>query len=71
MQTEEVLPRAQPTELDDTVLESKSSFLHPEIKLTQHYSQSPSSFTNMAVKQEPQEEDEHSRLSNKFRYAPI
>lgn len=73
MQTEEVLPRAHPTELDDAVSERKSSPLQPTaIKLTPLFSQSSlSSLASMAVKQEPAEDDERARLgSSKLRLVP-
>lgn len=60
MQTEEVVPRAQSTELDGSVSDSVSPLQQP-LRFAQPLQYPLQPFANMAVKQEPQEEDEQGR----------
>ncbi|XP_043268983.1 uncharacterized protein [Venturia canescens] len=62
MQTEEVVPRAQSTGIDGSLTDS-TSFEHPLHRSPLLQSPLPSSIL-MAVKQEPQEDDERSRDTN-------
>ncbi|OXU25036.1 hypothetical protein TSAR_000543, partial [Trichomalopsis sarcophagae] len=69
MQTEEIVPSAQSTSLDasSSVSDPIGSLFQshqPQIQFSQHIQYPIPSLVNMAVKQEPQEEDEQGRQPN-------
>jgi hypothetical protein len=66
MQTEEVMPHAQSTGLDVSVSERTTPF-HQPLRFSQHIQYPLPSFSSMAVKQEPQEEEDRGRQPNTLR----
>ena len=62
MQTDELVPRAPSIKLDTSTADFSIPF-QQSLRISQHLQYPLESFINMAVKQEPQEEDEQARQS--------